>query len=63
MQIVEDIDFERRKARISQRELCRRSGVHPATYQRMRCGLTSPRLSTVMKLRQALDALQAEGGK
>ncbi|TIL53797.1 helix-turn-helix transcriptional regulator [Mesorhizobium sp.] len=57
-----DIEIRRETARIEQKELCERAGVHHQTYSKLknRPGAQGATEQTLKKLKTALDALVAE---
>lgn len=57
-----EIEMRREAARIEQKELCRRAGVHFQTYTRLknRPGAQGASENTLTKLVEALDELVAE---
>ncbi len=57
-----DIDIRREVARIEQKELCERAGVHFMTYSRLknRPGVLGASSRTLKKLKTALDQLVEE---
>ncbi|MBB4649264.1 transcriptional regulator with XRE-family HTH domain [Aminobacter niigataensis] len=58
----EDIELRRDAARIEQKELCERAGVHLQTYSRLknRPGSLGATTRTLKKLKSALDELIGE---
>jgi transcriptional regulator with XRE-family HTH domain len=53
--LADTLRYERRKAKLSQLELAKRSGVGPASVARLESGeITDPRISTLRKLADAL---------
>ncbi|HXF44937.1 MAG TPA: helix-turn-helix transcriptional regulator [Burkholderiaceae bacterium] len=52
---VKLIDRQRAAAKLSHGELCRRAGVDPDTWRRLRTGERPPRASTVRRLKRAID--------
>lgn len=60
MSLFSDIDEKRERAGISQKDLCDRAQISPATYWKWRAGKDGITGRNLEKLTEALNALIAE---
>lgn len=59
---LKNIDERRVSLGISQRDLCKRAGVHYMTYSANKNGRQMPNTRTLQKLTVALDQITSEQG-
>ena len=55
-----EIDKVRAELGLTAWELCRRAGVHPASYSQWRTGGRDPRQSSLKRLTSAIEELRQE---
>ncbi|MCW5697946.1 MAG: helix-turn-helix transcriptional regulator [Bauldia sp.] len=60
MTSFEDIDARRASAGLTREAVCRRAGVNSETWRRTAKGRTQPNLRTLIKLDDAVTALERE---